>query len=357
MDVLNVVLLLASFWVELMELKDTRTYDRTRSVLFMKNKTKTKPHTKKGGFLACRQLLFEVTAVLYTRGKHTVSTTRNKNRGDSTARTWITPWKSWATNYSRWGLKGDALWALRNEGDGSEPAPPALPHTCSVTEAPANGAGGGRWSRTPRAGKRWRNEATGATAAVPSAPSPPSPQRLPPPFERRAAAAANQRPRRGPGRPPRAEGRRGDPPCPARGSAPRARSSLLPGSPVPPRPPYHVSSPHVEKVPVHHGAVAAALLGHAELIRGVRRHLEGGGRGGGGGRRRKRLGCLRARVPPPPPLGEAAAPPPVAPLGRTGSQEGLKCGAAPGAGRDGSSALSPVPGGVRMWTNRAGGRE
>lgn len=40
----------------------------------------------------------------------------------------------------------------------------------------------------------------------------------------------------------------------------------------PPRPassPYHVAPPHVEEVSVHHCAVAAALLGHAEQL-GVR---------------------------------------------------------------------------------------
>lgn len=38
----------------------------------------------------------------------------------------------------------------------------------------------------------------------------------------------------------------------------------------PPRPassPYHVAPPHVEEVSVHHGAVAAALLRHAERLR------------------------------------------------------------------------------------------
>lgn len=75
--------------------------------------------------------------------------------------------------------------------------------------------------------------------------------------------------------------------------------------PSPARPPYHVAPPDVEKVAVHHGAVAAPLLGHAEALRGVCRHL----RGRTGRRRRMEeeeegAACLAASPPPP---GEAAA--------------------------------------------------
>lgn len=49
--------------------------------------------------------------------------------------------------------------------------------------------------------------------------------------------------------------------------------AVIPQPPLPRRPgapapsPYHVAPPHVEEVSVHHGAVAAALLGHAERLR------------------------------------------------------------------------------------------
>lgn len=46
----------------------------------------------------------------------------------------------------------------------------------------------------------------------------------------------------------------------------------------PPRPassPYHVATPHVEEVSVHHSAVAASLLGHAKQLRGLHRAVAG----------------------------------------------------------------------------------
>lgn len=83
----------------------------------------------------------------------------------------------------------------------------------------------------------------------------------------------------------------GSPPCGPPPAFPRPPPACFPRSSSPPAPsgrllpPYHVSPPHVEKVPVHHGAVAAPLLGHAELLRGVCRHLRRR-------RRRKQFACL-----------------------------------------------------------------
>lgn len=105
-------------------------------------------------------------------------------------------------------------------------------------------------------------------------------------------------------------GRLGAPSAPVWGLAARCTPFLAspPAAslrPSPARPPYHVAPPDVEKVAVHHGAVAAPLLGHAEALRGVCRHL----RGRTGRRRRMEeeeegAACLAASPPPP---GEAAA--------------------------------------------------
>lgn len=147
--------------------------------------------------------------------------------------------------------------------------------------APAEGAvGGRRGARHGRAGR-------GAAAAEPpplrfSAASPP------PPRDSSARLPHSVRLRHPPSRSP-----------PPSASLPRSSSPPAPSGRL--LPPYHVSSPHIEKVPVHHGAVAAPLLGHAELLRGVCRHLRRRRR------RRKQLACLSVRVPPPPPPGEAAA--------------------------------------------------
>lgn len=97
-------------------------------------------------------------------------------------------------------------------------------------------------------------------------------------------------------------------------------------------PPYHVSPPHVEKVAVHHGAVTAPLLGHAELLRGVCRHL------------REEEEEEAARVPQRSrpanaSSGRGCGSAPFAPLRRTGSEEGPKGGAA--AGCPLPSALCP----------------
>jgi hypothetical protein len=77
--------------------------------------------------------------------------------------------------------------------------------------------------------------------------------------------------------------------------------------------PYHVAPPHVEEVSVHHGAVAAALLGHAEQLRV--RHPHGSARLGSA-----RLGSARLGAPRPRPA--AASPQPRLLHARTERGEG-----------------------------------
>lgn len=116
--------------------------------------------------------------------------------------------------------------------------------------------------------------------------------------------------------------------------SPRPRARRPAGS----KPPYHVAPPHVEAMAVHHGAVAAPLLGYAEPIAGLRRHL-----GGGDGP------CLRARVP--------AAPPRPGHLLRTGSAEGPNGGTArPGRRRARTWGRRESPSRVAPVFLTAGGR-
>lgn len=77
--------------------------------------------------------------------------------------------------------------------------------------------------------------------------------------QRTGAGGGGRRARAGPGRQPPRQGAA----CGRALRVPSAEGSRA----SPPRPapsPYHVAPPHVEEVSVHHGAVAAALLGHAE---------------------------------------------------------------------------------------------
>lgn len=148
----------------------------------------------------------------------------------------------------------------------------------------------------------------GAAGQSPSAPL----GAVPPPWGASASASRGDAPpRRAAIRPPLAFPFL--PPLLRSPSAPSAR--LLP--------PYHVSPPHVEKVAVHHGAVTAPLLGHAELLRGVCRHL------------REEEEEEAARVPQRSrpanaSSGRGCGSAPFAPLRRTGSEEGPKGGAAAG---------------------------